>query len=130
MQFPAAANDIDIERLAGVSKPGIDLLRDLIEIVQSEPTLSTAGLIERFRSDQEGQHLGTLATVELPQADEFDPAAELADCVIQLAHSSRKERIDILIEKQRLGTLSASERDELSIADPGVRNGRLRPGYL
>jgi DNA primase len=113
VQFPDAPNDIDIESLAGVTKPGIDLLRDLIETVQAEPTLSTAGLLERFRNDPEGQHLGKLAAVELPQTDDFDPAAELADCVAQLGHAARRERIEILIEKQRLGDLSAGERDEL-----------------
>ena len=113
VHYPAAAAAIDIERLAGVSKPGSDLLRDLIETVQSEPNMSTAGLLERFRNDAEGQHLGKLAMLELPEAEDFDAAAELADCVRQLALSARRERIDILIDKQKLGTLGESERNEL-----------------
>ena len=110
---PAAAERIDIEKLAGVAKPGIDLLHDLVETIQSHPNISTAGLLERFRNDSEGQHLGKLIGVELPGSDEFDTAAELADCVARLALAARRERIDLLIEKQRLENLSAAERDEL-----------------
>jgi len=70
-------------------------------------------LLERFRNDKEGQHLGKLVGVELPGSDDFDAAAELSDCVAQLALAARRERIEFLIEKQRLGDLSADERDEL-----------------
>jgi DNA primase len=113
VQSPEAARNADVEQLAGVSKPGTDLLRDLIETAQSEPTLSTAGLIERYRNDAEGQYLGQLAAVELPALDDFDPAAELMDCLAQLAQGARRERIDFLIEKQRVGELSGEQRDEL-----------------
>jgi DNA primase len=113
VQSPEAARNADVEQLAGVSKPGTDLLRDLIETAQSEPKLSTAGLIERYRNDTEGQYLGQLAAVELPALDDFDPAAELMDCLAQLAQTARRERIDFLIEKQRVGELSGEQRDEL-----------------
>jgi len=113
VHHPGAATDVDIEKLAGVLKPGSDLLRDLIETVQGDPKLTTAGLLERFRNDTEGQHLGKLAAVELPESEEFDAAAELADCIIQLEHSVRRDRIELLIEKQRLGSLADTERNEL-----------------
>jgi len=90
------------------------LLHDLIETVQAEPNITTAGLLERWRHHPEGRHLGKLAAAELPSLEEeFDPAAELAECLAQLAHSGRRERIEFLIEKERLGSLSESERREL-----------------
>jgi DNA primase len=113
LNSPAAALNIDVENFAGIQKPGSDLLRELIETVQAEPNITTAGLLERFRNDQEGQHLGKLAAIEIPDMEDFDPAAELADCVTQLATSARRGRIDLLIEKQRLGTLTDGERNEL-----------------
>jgi DNA primase len=113
LHHPDAARQVDIEKLAGISKPGSELLHDLIETVQSEPNISTAGLLERFRNDTEGQHLGKLVAVELPESEEFDPAAELADCLIQLAHAARRDRIDFLIEKQRVKSLDDGERSEL-----------------
>jgi DNA primase len=113
LHYPDAAGALDVEQLAGVSRPGIDLLRDLIETVQAEPHLSMAGLLERWRNHEEGRHLGRLAAVELPPAEEFDPAAELKECLQQLALAGSRDRVQILIEKQSLGCLTEAERSEL-----------------
>ena len=71
------------------------------------------GLLERFRHDEQGRHLGKLAAVELPEDEDFDAAAELAECIDQLVLAGRKERIDFLIEKQKLSGLSDAEKAEL-----------------
>jgi DNA primase len=113
LNHPQAALKADIERLAGVSRKGTDLLQSLIETVQSEPNITTAGLLERFRHDEQGRHLGKLAASEMPLDDDFDAAAELTDCLKQLAVAGRKERIAFLIEKQTLSGLSEGEKTEL-----------------
>jgi DNA primase len=113
LNHPDAAANLDIEQLGGVSRPGIELLRELIETVQQEPNITTAGLLERWRHDEQGRHLGKLAAVEIPGDEEFDPAAELADCLAQLALAGRRERIDFLIEKQRVKPLDEAEIAEL-----------------
>jgi DNA primase len=113
LNHPQAAASLDVEKLAGVSRPGIDLLRDLIETAQQEPNITTAGLLERWRHDDQGRHLGKLAAVDMPGDEEFDPAAELADCLAQLALAGRRERIDFLIEKQRVKPLDEAEIAEL-----------------
>ena len=110
---PQAGDKLDVEKLAGVNRPGVDLLHKLIETVQEEPHITTAGLLERWRDDEQGRHLGKLAAVELPAEDEFDPAAELAACLDQLALAGRRERIDFLIEKQKLSSLTDEEKSEL-----------------
>ena len=113
LNHPQAAASLDVEKIGGVSRPGIDLLRDLIETAHQEPNITTAGLLERWRHDEQGRHLGKLAAVEVPGDEEFDPAAELADCLEQLALAGRRERIDFLIEKQRVKPLDESEIAEL-----------------
>jgi len=113
LNHPEAAARLDVEKLAGIRRPGIDLLQKLIETVQEEPNIRTAGLLERWRHDEQGRHLGKLAAVELPADDDFDPAAELDECLDQLAAAGRRERIDFLIEKQRLENLSDDELMEL-----------------
>jgi DNA primase len=110
---PGAAGKLDVEQLAGVTKPGTELLRDLIETVQAEPNMTTAGLLERWRTHEEGRHLGKLAAVELPVSEDFDAAAELEQCIAQLALAGKRERVDFLIEKERLSSLSDAERSEL-----------------
>jgi len=113
LNHPRAVDMLDIERLAGVNRPGVGLLHDLIETVQAEPNITTAGLLERWRHDAEGRHLGKLAAAEVPEEEDFDAAAELAACLDQLALAGRRERIDFLIEKQRSSPLSDEEKAEL-----------------
>ena len=114
LNYPTAGRKLDTDLLAGVQRPGVDLLISLIETVQSEPTITTAGLLERWRHDEQGRHLGKLAAADLPMDDEFDAGAELAECLQQLALAGRKERIEFLIEKQRVTGLSDDERSELA----------------
>ena len=113
LHFPETAENLNVEELAGVDRPGIDLLRDLIETVQAEPNMSTAGLLERWRNHAQGRHLGKLAAVEVPDSEDFDAGAELTDCLRQLALGGARARVDFLIEKERLGDLSEDEKDEL-----------------
>ncbi len=110
---PAAARHAAVGELAGVNRAGVELLRRLIETVQAEPNITTAGLLERFRHDEEGRHLGKLAAVEFPGGEDFDAAAELAECLQRLALSGRRERINFLIEKQRVTGLTGDEKVEL-----------------
>jgi len=113
LNHPGAGDKLDVEKLAGVNRRGVELLHDLIETVQEEPHITTAGLLERWRHDEEGRHLGKLAAIEVPEEDDFDPAAELEACLDQLALAGRRERIDFLIEKQKLSSLSDDEKGEL-----------------
>ena len=110
---PGAGSKLDVEKLAGVSRPGIDLLQDLIETVQAEPNITTAGLLERWRHDEQGRHLGKLAALEVPDEEDFDSGEELAACLEQLEAAGRRERVNLLIEKQKLNSLSDDERSEL-----------------
>ena len=110
---PQSCLQLDVEKLAGLKRPGAELLRILIETVQAEPNITTAGILERYRHHDEGRHLGKLVASEMPIDEEFDAAAELAACLEQLALAGRKERVDFLIEKQRVSGLSDDEKSEL-----------------
>jgi len=109
LNHPEAAGDLDAGGLEGVNRAGVDLLQSLIETVRTEPTITTAGLLERWRNDEQGRHLGKLAAVGVPSEDGFDPGAELRECLQQLATAGRKERVDDLIEKQRVKGLNEDE---------------------
>ncbi len=113
LNHPEAGQKLDVEALAGVQRAGVDLLSALIETVQSEPNITTAGLLERWRHDEKGRHLGKLAAEDVPVDEDFDPAAELAECLQQLALIGCQERIAVLIEKQRVTGLTDDEKSEL-----------------
>ena len=113
LHYPHGGRNLNVEDLADLDRPGTDLLRDLIETVQREPTMTTAGLLERWRNDEHGRHLGKLAAQEVPDTEDFDPSAELADCMRQLAQAGTRDRIEFLIEKQRVSSLTDVEKSEL-----------------
>jgi len=114
LNHPAAGRELDGSALAELERPGAALLRKLIETVQSEPNITTAGLLERWRHDDEGRYLGKLAAANIPTEEaDFDAAAELVQCVDQLKLVARKDRIDFLIQKQRDSSLSDDELAEL-----------------
>jgi DNA primase len=113
LNHPESGQKLDINQLEGVNRPGADLLAALIETVQAEPNITTAGLLERWRHDDKGRHLGKLAAMEVPSDEDFDAAAELGECLAQLAIAGRKERVSFLIEKQRVDGLKDDEKSEL-----------------
>ena len=113
LNHPEAGQTLDVDLLAGVQRAGVDLLSALIETVQAEPNITTAGLLERWRHDEKGRHLGKLAAADFPIEEDFDAAAELHECLQQLAIAGRKKRIEFLIEKQRVTGLSTEEKFEL-----------------
>ena len=114
LNYPEAGKNLDVEMLAGVQRAGVDLLTTLVETVQSEPNITTAGLLERWRHDEKGRHLGKLAAAAMPMDEEFDAAAELDECLQQLSLAGRRERIEFLIEKQRVTGLTDDEKSELT----------------
>lgn len=113
LHHPSSAAGVDVERLAGLARPGADLLVELLETLQAEPHMNTAGILERWRHRPHGEHLAALAASEMPGHADFDPAAELDGCIRQLAHAARHDRVEFLREKGRSGALSAEEREEL-----------------
>ncbi len=113
---PKAGLGLDLESIRELDRPGIELLRELVETVRREPNITTAGLLERFRTHEEGRHLGRLASAEIPPDEEFDPAPELAECLRRLALDGNREKINFLIEKQKHSSLSDAEKWQL----PGV----------
>ena len=113
LNYPAAGANLDAENLSGLERPGAGLLIRLIETVRTEPNITTAGLVERFRQDDEGRHLGKLAAAELPLEDDFDAGAELAHCLRRLGQTAHEDRIEFLIQKQRDGSLDSDGIAEL-----------------
>jgi len=113
LNYPESGQKLDTVKLAGVQRAGVELLAAIIETVQSEPNITTAGLLERWRHHDEGRHLGKLAAAAMPMDEDFDASAELQECMQQLAIAGRKERIEFLIEKQRVTGLNDDEKSEL-----------------
>jgi len=110
VHHPAAAAQVGaIDGLDGVDQPGVTLLRQVLEVAAAQPQISTAGLLERFRHDPAGRHLGQLATAA-PLDDEDAATEVLRGCAERIVAAYRRERLSALLE--RGSSLSDAEKAE------------------
>lgn len=86
-----AANIPPVEGLSELELPGGALLQSLLELASSNPDLTTAHLIERFRDDAEGKYLKRLVIRE-PLDDRDAAAAVLRDCLERIVADERRRR--------------------------------------
>ncbi|NNC64168.1 MAG: hypothetical protein HKN84_05245, partial [Gammaproteobacteria bacterium] len=111
-----------VDGLEQVNQPGIALLCQVLEVTAANPKINTAGLIERFRNDAEGRHLGQLAAAA-PLDDEAAATEVLRDCAERIVTAFRRERLSALLargsslsdeEKAEIRELQAANRSQAS----------------
>ncbi|MGA0102639.1 MAG: DNA primase [Steroidobacteraceae bacterium] len=104
---------------------GGDVLAELIEMARSDPGLSTARLVERWRERPEGARLAELAATESLVGNDKRAAAELVRAVERLlSETGPQRRLDELIEASRERRLSPEEQQEFQVLlTQGQRRG-------
>ena len=95
-----------------LSLPGIPLLKELLEILRSQPNLTTASLLERWRGREEEKHLGKLAAMLLPLPEEGQ-AQEFCDTLASLARQSLLLEWEALVQKAAREGLDGEEKIRL-----------------
>jgi DNA primase len=113
LQHPQlAATAGEPQRFNALQQPGIALLIELLELLQANPHLSTAALLEHWRGRDEERHLFTLAQRELLlDAEQDDLEMEFLGAVRGLEQSLLRQRQQELSQKP-FGELTADERLE------------------
>ena len=111
LHFPGAASQVEpVEGLEKVNQPGIGLLMRILEITRDNPQINTGGLLERFREDPNGRHLGELA--KEPALDDAEAAPRvLVDSLGRIVANHRKERLSLLLGRR--SELNEDEEAEL-----------------
>ena len=111
LHFPGAASQVEpVEGLEKVNQPGIELLIRILEIARDNPQINTGGLLERFREDPNGRHLGELA--KEPVLDDAEAAPRvLVDSLGRIVANHRKERLSLLLGRR--SELNEDEEAEL-----------------
>ncbi len=111
LHHPEAGTTVEkIPALAEVNQPGSALLRQLLDVVTENTDITTAGLLERFRNDSEGQYLGRLVTAQPLDDGEAVPQV-LKDSLERIVENYQKERLGALLAKGN--SLEPQERMEL-----------------
>jgi DNA primase len=107
-----AVNAASPEGLAGIDRPGIPLLMELLNDLQENPCSSTAALLERWRGRPDFEPLFKLAETEYP-VDAAGAARELNDALAQLFPERLHQRYKELMDKRGREGLTDAERTEL-----------------
>jgi DNA primase len=117
VHFPSAARVVSaqqIEAVAGIARPGIPLLAELLSQLREDPPASTAAVLERWRERPEYTSLGKLAVAVCLAPDEAGAAAELKSALHRLINEeSPARRLDELLAKARESALDEAEKHEL-----------------
>jgi DNA primase len=84
----------NVQDLAGVPRPGVDLLVEILGLVHANPGIGCAAILERYRDSEQGTYLSKLASQEV-----LVPAAGLSSELLgalerlkeQAAHAGRHQ---------------------------------------
>ncbi len=103
-------------RFAGIEEPGMGLLRELLDLLEGRPHLTTAALLEHWRESEHARALYQLAELEVVPIDgEEAPDLErqFTDTLATLERQQRQRRLEQL-SRIPFRRLSAQEREEYS----------------
>ena len=113
---PSAATTVgELNELALVNRPGIDLLVELIELLRANPHLTSGAVVERYRDHATGRHLSSL--MAQPLALDAGLEQEFQDCIARLLAGEEKARGSARLRElaaKGLEALTESEKEELA----------------
>ncbi len=126
-----AAEAGDPARFAELDLPGLDLLREVIEILQKNPHLNTSALLERWRERDHFRHLEKLALWQ-PEVDDAEGLkAEFLGALARLDRQRLQQRYELLLARSEQGSLNDEEMQELKDLFATLnRDKRLNPGEI
>ncbi len=92
--------------------PGVPLLCQVLDLLEKEPHLTTAAILERFRGSEAGEQLARLLGMDL-EVPEAGASAELEGALARLEARHREQRTEALLAKARAKGLDEAEKAEL-----------------
>ena len=111
---PACAQAANLpEEWKSLDLPGIPLLKELLELLQSQPNITTVALLERWRHRPEGKHLGRMAAAMLPLPD-AGQEREFRDTLENLSSQSGNLEWEALVAKAAKAGLNEQDKRRLS----------------
>lgn len=114
VQHPGLARNVpDPGAFRDLELPGIELLRDLMNLLQDKADLNTAAIIENFSDSEHKHNLAKLAFWQHPALDQ-DVEAEFTGVMERLNAIAARQKTARLLQKKDAGELNQTEKDELA----------------
>jgi DNA primase len=102
----------NVEQLAALPQPGIEMLVEAIEFFREQPHCKASQLMEHWRDTPKGAALNRIAGVEA-MLDEAAMGQEFADAIGLLRRKALRGRAQVLLEMARSQALSPAQTAEL-----------------
>jgi DNA primase len=115
VRYPSIAleiSDLERDRLNECEEPGIELLRELLDNLRSQPAQNSAQVIERWTGRPGADSLEKLLQHEHIVADAVAAAGELHAALAKLADRVASRRLEALVAKSRNARLEPDELQE------------------
>ena len=110
----------DPEALAGLPVAGAEVLKELIDLIHSNPEISCAALLEHWRGTRYERRLNELASEPEALGEEaFDLERQFLDGLESLKQSKARQSIEKIAQSGRPSELSEAEKTLLRRRYPG-----------
>jgi DNA primase len=104
------------EQWAQFSVPGLNLFLTLLEIIEINPQIHTATLVEQLRDSPYAKALQQLhSSTVRALLDETTCEREFRDCLVEIKRQAFQQKIDLLVQKEQLSGLTDQERNDLLV---------------
>lgn len=113
LRNPELANDMNVApSFLAANIPGMPVLREVLAEIESLPGLSSAMLLERFRSSEHERTINALFSEEELIANE-NTTLDFEQAVKRLQEQVSNQRLVELLHQSKLGPLTPEEKQEL-----------------
>ncbi|MEO1202308.1 MAG: DNA primase [Pseudomonadota bacterium] len=114
LHHPSLAELADTELLAAVDKDGTATLREVLEICNENPQITSAVLFERLRTHQYSHHFAKLLESEFLEGGEIDLRSGFSELIDHIVFQARKRRLSelrLLPSRDRTEEEEAEQRE-------------------
>jgi DNA primase len=114
VQNPSLARLVtDLSAYQGLELPGMNLFETLVGLLSATPALNTAAIVEHFRGTEYEHSIAKIATWTHSVLEQ-DIEAEFRGVLAQLRRTALKEKIEALLQKEKVSGLTSVEKRELA----------------
>ena len=110
MHYPEVVREISEEKeFKHIHEKGINILREIITLIQSNESIKLATIIEHFNDQKIKEHLKSM-TVEKLIISQMEAKNELHEIVLRLNERNTRSELKKLVSKAKNNALTESER--------------------
>jgi DNA primase len=124
LHYPQLAKyAVDLDQIANIDLPYMQLLIQLLTLLKQHPNFTTANILEHWRDKKETQLLAKLTASEIPIAAQ-NLQNEFTDTIKRLREHSNEQTIQKLLQETNNGNISPNDKYRLQklITDAKIKH--------